>query len=83
MRAPEVELPSGESRCLPKGHCAQAVVCARWLAKPVPGVPVGDYTVNGVFVQGRCLHCLPASAHRKRAPDAPQGRVHEAPEGLC
>lgn len=85
MRAPEVELPAGEARCLPRGHCAQATVCARWLAKPVPGVPVGDFTgtQHGLFLQGKCLHCLPADAHRKRTPDAPQGRVHEAPKGLC
>lgn len=84
MRAPEVELPAGEARCLPRGHCAQATVCARWLAKPVPGVPVGDFTgtQHGLFLQGKCLHFLPADAHRKRADSAPQGRVHEAQRGI-
>lgn len=84
MRAPEVELPVGQARCLPRGHCAQATVCARWLARPAPGVPVDDFTGghHGLFVQGLCLYCLPAAQHRKQA-QAPQGRVHEAPKGLC
>ena len=84
MHAPEVELPAGEARCLPRGHCAQATVCARWLAKPAPGLPLDDFTGphHGVFVQGKCRHCLAATAHRKRAPDAPPPRAHEAPQGL-
>lgn len=81
MQAPDVHLPTGQSRCLPKAHCAQATVCARWLAPARPGVPVTDYTTHGLFLQGKCLHHLPASEYRK-APAAPAPTVHEAPAGL-
>ena len=84
MHAPEVELPAGEARCLPRGHCAQATVCARWLAKPAPGIPLDDFTgpQHGLFLQGKCSHCLPASEHRKQYGQAPVPRVHEAPQGM-
>lgn len=84
MRAPEVELPAGQARCLPRGHCSQATVCARWLARPAPGIPLDDYTgiQHGTFVQGKCRYCLPAAEYRKRH-DAPAPRVHDTPQGLC
>ena len=81
MQAPEVELPAGEARCLPRGHCAQAAVCARWLAKPAPGVPLGDYSTEMLFRQGACPEYLRASEYRKR-PTAAQPTVHDAPQGL-
>lgn len=81
MQAPDVELPAGEARCLPPGHCAQATVCARWLARPKPGVPLTDYSTGILFVQGRCMHCLPASQYRKR-PAVVAPTVHNTPQGL-
>jgi len=81
MQAPDVELPAGEARCLPPGHCAQATVCARWLAKPVPGVPLTDYSTEMLFRQGACPKCMRASEYRKR-PAVVAPTVHDAPQGL-
>ena len=81
MQAPEVELPAGEARCLPRGHCAQATVCARWLARPQPGVPLGDFSTAMLFRQGACPKFLRASEYRKQ-PAAAVPTVHEAPQGL-
>lgn len=84
MQAPEVELPAGQARCLPRRHCAQATVCARWLAKRTQGIPVDDFTGghHGAFVQGKCAHCLPAAEHLKKQRTAPEPRVHESPGWL-
>ena len=81
MRAPDVELPPGEGRCLPQKHCAQATVCARWLAKALPGIPAADWSHDPKFVQGNCPRCLLASEHRKK-PAGAGPRVHEAPGWL-
>lgn len=83
MRPPQVDLPLTEQKCMPRGHCAQATTCARWLAKAAPGLAVGDFSgsQHGVFIQGHCAFYLPAAEHRRK-PAAQQPTVHEAPGWL-
>lgn len=82
MQAPDIELKPAEPRCMPRGHCAQATVCARWLIRMTPGRPLTDFSTDYLFRQGACLKFLAAADHRKR-PEAAKPTVHDAPAGLA
>jgi len=82
MRPPQVDLPSTEQKCLPRGHCAQATTCARWLVVLTPGRLVDDMSLSPKFVQGKCPQHLDPRDFHKAAP-APVPTVHDTPAGLA
>ena len=82
MQPPEFDLPSGEAKCLPSQHCAQATQCARWRVTMKIGMPIADFRILDGFVQGNCPRYLLESRYRRKAPAAPAPRVHESLPGL-
>lgn len=82
MRPPQVDLPLTEQKCMPRGHCAQATTCARWLVGLTPGRPVADLSLSPLFVQGKCPRHLDPFSFRK-GPAAPEPTVHDTPAGLA
>lgn len=75
-----IYLDINQPKCVPHAICPQREQCARFLVAYTPGRPIKDYTVEVLFMAGRCSYCLEASKHRT-APEISR-KAHEAPRGL-